>query len=178
MLVCLVPFLVGLIGLQTVSYSAPYGRLACLWICFAYTATWTLSMSVATANTAGHTKKVTVNAMLLIGYCLGNFVGPFFFKSYQSPQYELGVGMMFFCLAVQICCIVGIGILFWMRNKRKQVPSTLAEERAAQENGFLDMTDMQNPYFKVSSGFPSCLSNSTDVKITVCLLIHHANRPL
>lgn len=50
-------------------------------------------MSVATANTAGHTKKVTTNAMLLIGendhdpswkglmanaltgYCLGNFIG-------------------------------------------------------------------------------------------------------
>lgn len=156
MLVCLVPFLVGLIGLQTVSYSAPYGRLACLWISFAYTATWTLSMSVATANTAGHTKKVTVNAMLLIGYCLGNFIGPFFFKISQSPQYELGVGMMFFCLAMQVCCIVGIGVLFWRRNKSKQRPATEDEVREAQQNGFLDLTDMENPYFQVS--LPALLS--------------------
>ncbi|KAF1846560.1 uncharacterized protein K460DRAFT_417614 [Cucurbitaria berberidis CBS 394.84] len=59
-------------------------------------------MSVATANTAGHTKKVTTNAFLLIGYCLGNFIGLFFFLAKQAPQYELGVGMMFFCIGIQV----------------------------------------------------------------------------
>lgn len=157
MLTCLVPFLVGLIGLQTIGYDRPYGRLACLWISFAYTATWTLSMSVATANTAGHTKKVTVNAMLLIGYCLGNFIGPFFFKSAQAPQYELGVGMMFFCLAMQVLCILGIWVLLWWRNKGKQEPQTEGETLEAQRNGFLDMTDLDNPYFKVcDSSSESC----------------------
>lgn len=67
MLVCLIPFLAGTIGTWLVPQSIPYGRLVCLWISFSYTATWTLSMSVATANTAGHTKKVATNAMLLIG---------------------------------------------------------------------------------------------------------------
>lgn len=67
MLICLIPFLAGTIGTWLVPQSVPYGRLVCLWISFSYTATWTLSMSVATANTAGHTKKVATNAMLLIG---------------------------------------------------------------------------------------------------------------
>ena len=56
-----------LTNVRLVPQSIPYGRLVCLWISFSYTATWTLSMSVATANTAGHTKKVTTNATLLVG---------------------------------------------------------------------------------------------------------------
>ncbi|KAK1976144.1 major facilitator superfamily domain-containing protein, partial [Colletotrichum cereale] len=108
MLMCLAPFLAGILGLWLIGQSHPYGRLACLWISFAYTATWTLSMFVATANTAGHTKKITTNAMLLIGCCLGNLVGPFFFKAEQALRYPLGVAMMIFCIGVQVACLCGL----------------------------------------------------------------------
>ncbi|KAH9907076.1 major facilitator superfamily transporter [Xylariomycetidae sp. FL2044] len=150
MLICLIPFLVGVIGLWLLTN--PYGRLVCLWISFSYTATWTLSMAVATANTAGHTKKITTNAMLLIGYCLGNFIGPFFFKTEQAPTYDLGVGMMFFCIAVQVLALVGIWILLWLRNRsRRSITHSdgLAgeEDRQAYERGLLDETDKQNLHF-------------------------------
>lgn len=148
MLLGLVPFLAGVLGLRLISESIPYGRLACLWISFAYTATWTLSMSVATANTAGHTKKITTNAMLLIGYCLGNFVGPFFFKTEQAPLYPLGVGMMFSCIAIQVLSLIGIWALLWWRNRsRRSLWPDVSEEEAA-ERGFLDETDWENKYFK------------------------------
>lgn len=106
-------------------------------------------MSVATANTAGHTKKITTNAMLLIGYCLGNFVGPFFFVSNQAPRYNLGVGMMFFCIGVQALSIVGIWVLLWSRN-RSRGELTEADVVQAYENGFKDLTDKQNMHFRVS----------------------------
>ncbi|KAI1255392.1 hypothetical protein MGN70_003458 [Eutypa lata] len=154
MLICLAPFFAGVCGLWLIDESKPYGRLVCLWISFTYTATWTLSMAVATANTAGHTKKITTNAMLLIGYCLGNFVGPFFFKSDQAPGYSLGVGMMFFCIAVQVFCLVGIWVLLWARNRKRsrfiQGVSPDNNDPAVQgyERGLLDETDLENPYFK------------------------------
>lgn len=78
MLIRLVPFLAGIICTWLIPQSILYDRLVCLWISFSYTATWTLSMSVAAANTAGHTKKATTNTILLIGYCLDNFIEPFF----------------------------------------------------------------------------------------------------
>lgn len=106
-------------------------------------------MSVATANTAGHTKKISVKAILLIGYCLGNFVGPFFLKAKQAPQYDLDVAMMFCCIALQIVCISGLWVLLWFRNKRRFFPETADEKKVAHESGFMDMTDMKNPYFKV-----------------------------
>ncbi|TDZ32609.1 putative transporter [Colletotrichum spinosum] len=150
MLTCLAPFLAGILGLWLVDRSSPYGRLACLWISFAYTAAWTLSMSVATANTAGHTKKITTNAVLLIGYCLGNFVGPFFFKTEQAPRYTLGVAMMIFCVGLQIACLCGLWALLWGRNRSRKAEhaDSLENEQQAYERGLLDQTDLENKYFK------------------------------
>lgn len=148
MLIAMIPFLVGLLGLRLLSQDNSYGRLACLWVTFCYTAAGTLSMSVAIANTAGHTKKITTNAMLLIGYCIGNFVGPFFFKTGQAPLYPLGVGMMFFCLAVQVMCLTGIWVLLWLRNRSRAEFHARAIEDRAWERGLLDETDLENKYFK------------------------------
>ncbi|KAF2704112.1 MFS general substrate transporter [Pleomassaria siparia CBS 279.74] len=148
-MVCLAPFLAGTIGTWLVPHSILYGRLVCLWISFSYTATWTLSMSVATANTAGHTKKVTTNAFLLIGYCLGNFISPFFFLAEQAPWYELGVGMMFFCIGVQVVSIVGLWVLLWNRNRSRET-ATMSERDLIKgyENGFRDLTDLENVHFE------------------------------
>lgn len=116
-------------------------------------------MAVATANTAGHTKKITTNALLIIGYCLGNFIGPFFFKADQAPTYDLGVGMMFFCIALQVTCLVGIGTLFRVRNKKRSsiiVGSDPEDHSTARmyERGLQDETDLKNPYFKVFPPLP------------------------
>ncbi|PVI01646.1 allantoate permease [Periconia macrospinosa] len=150
MILCLIPFLAGILGLWLIDQTKPYGRLACLWISFSYTATWTLSMSVATANTAGHTKKITTNAILIIGYCLGNFIGPFFFRAEQAPRYPLGVAMMLVCVGLQILCLGGILTLLWSRNKSRKeahVP-TEENERRGYELSLSDETDLQNPHFK------------------------------
>ncbi|KAL4753104.1 hypothetical protein BDW72DRAFT_191466 [Aspergillus terricola var. indicus] len=154
MLLCIVPFLARVLGLWLLPLSNSYGRLVCLWISFAYTAAWSLSMSVATANTAGHTKKITTNALLIIGYCSGNFVGPFFFKPDQQPMYPLGVGMMFFCIVMQVVCLVGLLLLLWWRNSKREAlwreRRVGEEERAvwASERGMLDQTDFENEYFQ------------------------------
>ncbi|KAI1849582.1 hypothetical protein JX265_013588 [Neoarthrinium moseri] len=168
MLVCLIPFLAGVCGLWLIDNTKPYGRLVCLWISFTYTATWTLSMAVATANTAGHTKKITTNAMLLIGYCLGNFIGPFFFKSEQAPVYNLGVGMMFFCIGVQVLSLGGIWLLLWSRNKKRKalingVSPGNDIDAQGYERAFLDETDLENPYFKVRADLDTAAHSLTRI---------------
>jgi ACS family allantoate permease-like MFS transporter len=152
MFVCLMPTLTGVIGMWTLPTSVPWGRMVCLWITFTYTATWTLSMSVVTANTAGATKKSTSAAMLLIGYCLGNFIGPFFFRKPQAPRYELGVGMMLTCIGIQLLSIVSLYLLFVARNRKRAAENALSPEHIAegQMRGLSDETDLRNPNFKVS----------------------------
>lgn len=105
-------------------------------------------MSVATANTAGHTKKITTNAVLLIGYCLGNFIGPFFFITGQAPRYNLGVGMMFFCIGIQVLSISSIWLLLLHRNKSRAANLSEREILEGYENGFRDMTDLENIHFR------------------------------
>ncbi|KAL4991901.1 major facilitator superfamily domain-containing protein [Aspergillus falconensis] len=96
MLLCIVPFLAGVLGLWLLPSSNLHGRLVCLWISFAYTTAWSLSMSVATANTAD-TKK----------------------SPPTKPRYPLGVGMMFSCIVVQAIYLVGLCVLLWWRNSTR-----------------------------------------------------------
>lgn len=81
-----------------------------------------------------------------MGYCSANFIGPFFFLTTQAPTYNLGVGMMFFCVAVQVLCIVGIWLLLIWRNKTRRA-GWVGNEIKTHENGFLDLTDHQNDQF-------------------------------
>lgn len=152
MFVCLLPTLAGVIGQWTLPQNEHWGRLVCLWITFTYTATWSLSMSVVTANTAGHTKKSASAAIHLIGYCLGNFIGPFFFRKQQAPRYELGVGMMITCLGIQFICILGLYLLFSNRNRKRAMQEAVFPdlEVHGQSLALDNQTDLMNPGFKVS----------------------------
>lgn len=81
------------------------------------------------------------------GYCLGNFIGPFFFLSSQAPGYSLGVAMMFFCIGVQVICIVGLWLLLQRRNAARKGARTVD---GGSDLGLNDVTDLENPDFKVS----------------------------
>lgn len=45
-----------------------------------------LSLSWLSNVTAGHTKRVTVNAIMLIAYCIGNAAGPFMWQAKYKPR--------------------------------------------------------------------------------------------
>lgn len=45
-----------------------------------------LALSWLSAVTAGHTKRITVNAIMLSAYCIGNAVGPFMWQASYKPR--------------------------------------------------------------------------------------------
>ena len=45
-----------------------------------------LSLSWLSSVTAGHTKRITVNAIMLSAYCIGNAAGPFMWKAQYKPR--------------------------------------------------------------------------------------------
>ena len=45
-----------------------------------------LALSWVSAVTAGHTKRVTVNAIMLSAYCIGNAAGPFLWQAKYKPR--------------------------------------------------------------------------------------------
>ena len=48
-----------------------------------------LSLSWISSVTAGHTKRVTTNAIMLIAYCIGNAAAPFMWQAKYQPRYVL-----------------------------------------------------------------------------------------
>jgi predicted MFS family arabinose efflux permease len=71
-LLFLFPNIAGAFGLRFVPTDKQVGRLMCYYLTGPYNAAFVMMLSLQTANTAGHTKKVLANAILFLGYCVGN----------------------------------------------------------------------------------------------------------
>ncbi|KAF2090099.1 allantoin permease [Saccharata proteae CBS 121410] len=104
-----------------------------------------LLYSWVAANFAGHTKKVTMNAMLLMSFCLGNIIGPLTFRKTDAPEYVPAK------ITIVVVCCVAIGFIVllrlyygWENGRRDR--AGLVERRKDVE--FLDLTDRENVEFR------------------------------
>ncbi|RCK64386.1 Allantoate permease [Candida viswanathii] len=106
-------------------------------------------LSCISSNVAGHTKKITTNALLLIAYCVGNLIGPQTFVSSQAPRYEGAK------IAIVVCGFVNLGTLvaiflsyLWDNRKRNAQPEV--DMSHIENYEFADLTDKENPNFRYS----------------------------
>jgi MFS transporter, ACS family, allantoate permease len=104
------------------------------------------------ANTSGHSKKVTMNAMFFLGYCVGNIVGPQVFQSTDAPTYHKSYIGLLASLIVGAISIAIYGLLCKYENNRRDklqgggpLPQTEEEKR---EEAFSDLTDKEKPNFR------------------------------
>ncbi|RDB22485.1 hypothetical protein Hypma_010282 [Hypsizygus marmoreus] len=109
------------------------------------------------SNTAGHTKKSTVNAMTLVSFSAGNIIGTEIFQPKDAPDYIPGK------IAIMVLLTVQLGVCFLLRwiNLRLNVRklAQIAEEKARrgwsdediqrerERHAFADLTDKENMYF-------------------------------
>ncbi|KAG6828115.1 hypothetical protein H0H87_002927 [Tephrocybe sp. NHM501043] len=102
-----------------------------------------LSLSWLSNTTSGHTKRVTVNAIMLCAYCIGNAVGPFMWQAQYKPRcadFTLSVPLAHLIqrnhvpwIIIGVCyfaCMVLILILRWL----------LARENMIRDNEPIDTT--------------------------------------
>jgi predicted MFS family arabinose efflux permease len=75
MLACLVP-IIGTVVVVTLPRSNLAGQMIGLYFMYTYFGPYVVGIGLAQANTAGHTKKTVVFAVLYIGYAVGNLIGP------------------------------------------------------------------------------------------------------
>lgn len=68
------PNIAGAFGLRFVPADRQIARLWCYYLTGPYNAAFVLILSLVTANTAGHTKKVVTNAFIFLGYCTGKIL--------------------------------------------------------------------------------------------------------
>ncbi|PSR73607.1 hypothetical protein PHLCEN_2v10526 [Hermanssonia centrifuga] len=109
------------------------------------------------SNTSGHTKKVTINAMTLAAFCLGNIIGTETFLPKDAPNYVPGKVAILVLLSTQFfLCFLLRWINLHLNKKKRMLIASLKEsnnwsdldvEKEKERHAFLDMTDKQNPYF-------------------------------
>lgn len=154
----LLPNIAGAFGLAFLDAGNKAGRLICYYLTGPYNAAFVMILSLQTANTSGHTKKVVTNAVLFLGYCTGNIAGPFFYKTDQSPRYQLGIWSMIVSHLLEVIVILTLRVLLARENKIRDILQGIGEgeseemrfarERERDRTAFSDMTDRENLNFR------------------------------
>lgn len=175
-MIYMLPNIAGAFGLRFVPTDQKMARLWCYYLTGPYNASFVLIISLVTANTAGHTKKVLTSAFLFLGYCIGkhlvvlvfphycfvfrggtadrpggNIAGPFFYKTDQSPSYPLGIDSMIFCHLAGVTIIFALRCLLSWENARRArnvVDQEGRDQPDLNQTAFKDMTDWENPNFR------------------------------
>ncbi|KAI8582339.1 hypothetical protein K450DRAFT_293922 [Umbelopsis ramanniana AG] len=129
---------VGLIFLITLP---TVGKLVGLYLVTFYIGAYILFLGSITGNTSGYTKKILTNAMVLIGYTIGNMIGPLIMTSNQAPLY---VGGVIGCIAANVVAMVTfIAVRIWMARMNKMKASNPSPK--VEDNG--DLSDLVDPNF-------------------------------
>ncbi|KAF2087945.1 putative allantoate permease [Saccharata proteae CBS 121410] len=129
--------------------SNKHGLLAAYYVFYTYWGPYVISLSLVTANTSGHTKKVTMNAIFFIGYCIGNIIGPQVFQSTDAPAYSHGYEGLLACLVVAMAAILGYSALCYVENKRRDREGSTTFMDSTME-AFSDLTDGEKKDFRYS----------------------------
>ncbi|KAF8517835.1 MFS general substrate transporter [Gautieria morchelliformis] len=154
----LVPTIVGsamLIGLKGTSQKG--ALLFAVYLVGTFGSALSVIYAWNASNTSGHTKKVTINAMTLVAFALGNIAGTETFQPKDAPGYIPGKIAILVLLTVQIFLSL---LLRWINlrlnkkrrlaleeHKERQGWTDKDVERERQRHAFLDMTDKQNMFF-------------------------------
>ncbi|KAI3331192.1 putative MFS allantoate transporter [Ustulina deusta] len=151
-LIFLIPNIAGAFGLRYIGTEQQAGRLISYYLTGPYNAAFVMILSLQTANTSGHTKKVVTNAVLFLGYCTGNIVGPFFYLTSQAPYYELGIWSMIVSHLIEVLIVIAFWFLLRAENYRRDKIQAAIEGgldgRDLDTTAFADMTDRENLNFR------------------------------
>lgn len=78
--------ILGMLLIVTLPLSHKSGRLAGYYLTQAASSAFVAVLSLISSNVAGYTKKTTVAAIYLIGYCVGNIIGMLTSHSKETPM--------------------------------------------------------------------------------------------
>ncbi|EHY54809.1 hypothetical protein HRR83_004019 [Exophiala dermatitidis] len=100
-------------------------------------------LSCISTNVAGYTKKTTVNAMVLIAYCVGFLIGPQTFR--DGPYYPDG---KYTTIALNIFALGCLIFLYFLNRWENAKRDALQLPPQPEEQAFMDLTDRENKYFR------------------------------
>jgi len=123
------------------------GRLAGYYLTQASPAPFVALLSLISTNVAGYTKKTTVGAFYLIGYCVGNIIGPQTFRTQDAPGYVPAKVTILVCWSL---CLIDVAFIWWYCVKQNKKKAALRAQPGYVKllgHEFQDLTDKQNAEF-------------------------------
>ncbi|KAK4992853.1 Allantoate permease [Elasticomyces elasticus] len=150
LLVCtsgLITAMIGMILIVALPLSNNGGRLAGYYLTQASPTPFVALLSLVASNVAGYTKKTTVAALYLIGYCAGNIIGPQTFRPKDAPRYVPAEITIICCWG--FCLIDILFIYYWCRrmNAKKAQIRAAPDYTKLENQEWLDLTDKENAEF-------------------------------
>jgi hypothetical protein len=144
-------------------FSAPGSEEEPVLITFSISSFLPCAYSFAAANQGGHTKKVTMNAILLMSFCLvrkrirlimrlkfadrslqGNILGPLTFRNEDAPRYIPAKLSIVVVDSVAIGTTVILLLYYRWQNKIRDAASV----EHTRDVEFADLTDRENKEFR------------------------------
>jgi MFS transporter, ACS family, allantoate permease len=106
------------------------------------------------ANTSGHTKKTTINALMFISYCVANIIAPQFFIATEAPGYITGYTAILAFLALAIISLVAYAVGIRIENSRRErraaelIAAGVDIEAEREAEKLSDKTDKEKIHFR------------------------------
>ncbi|TFK34336.1 MFS general substrate transporter [Crucibulum laeve] len=158
-----IPNILGVFLINFLPWSNKVGLLFGQWLTGVGTTGFVLALSWLSNVTAGHTKRVTVNAIMLSAYCIGNAAAPFMWQAKYKPRNHIPWIIIGVCYVCCMAIMLTIRYVLAAENKRRDaepadntyedvyIERTTKEgvvEKVKVDKEFLDLTDIQNRDFR------------------------------
>lgn len=127
-------------------------------------------------NTAGDTKKKTTSAMVFIGMCTGNIIGPLLYSPNDAPLYRPGLisNLIMFVLVGVLGLLIPLYLMFLNKRHAKRreelgknmaiVDESMMRSRAAEASKAVDAEEEQQESQGRSLEEDNGLQDMTDLK--------------
>ncbi|KAH9898971.1 MFS general substrate transporter [Xylariomycetidae sp. FL2044] len=132
-----------------------WGRLVALWLCSFQSVGFSISLTMVSSNVAGYTKKQLTGAILFVGYCVGNIIGPQTFIETEAPLYTSAYIAILIGYSVKTLMVIILYVYMWSVNKKRDREAAISgsqltgeQEKEAIERGMLDVTELDNKGFR------------------------------
>ncbi|KAI0791142.1 MFS general substrate transporter [Abortiporus biennis] len=157
------PNILGVLLLNLLPWDNKVGLLFSQWLTGVGTTGFVLGLSWLSNVTAGHTKRVTVNAIMLVAYCIGNAAGPFLWQAKYRPRNHIPWIVIGVCYVVCPLTLLVIRFILRAENRKRDaepvddtydnvyIEVVNADGKKIQkkvDKEYLDLTDIQNREFR------------------------------
>jgi len=161
--VYIMPSIMAVFLINLLPWSNKIGLLFSIWVTGTAAPSFVLLLSWLSTVTAGHTKRITVNSILLGAYCVGNAVGPQMWLAKYKPRNHVPWIVNACCYAGMIATLLGIRYYLVAENRRRDAEAVdetydhVYIQRITEDGGtekvkidkeYLDLTDIQNRAFR------------------------------